>query len=90
MYDQKSMIELKYRFLKTDQSIMIENQFLISITSYLPRRKYFELEIVPRKSNQKLFYIFYSRLNLSEIELTYFSQTSLKFLRYYFPQSFFK
>ncbi len=31
-YDRKSMIRSKNRFLKTDQLIMIENQFLIGIT----------------------------------------------------------
>ncbi len=34
IYDRKSMIGLKNWFLKTDQSIMIENQFLIGITAY--------------------------------------------------------
>ncbi len=32
IYDQKSMNGLKNWFFKTDQSIMIENQFLIGIT----------------------------------------------------------
>ncbi len=33
IYDRKSIIRSKNRFLKTDQSIMIENRFLIGITN---------------------------------------------------------
>ncbi len=33
IYNRKSMIGLKNQFMKTDQSIMIENRFLIRITS---------------------------------------------------------
>ncbi len=35
IYDRKSMIRSKNQFLKTDQSIMIENQFLIGITNFV-------------------------------------------------------